>query len=720
VTDELKQKLTKRFHHFDADRAAPLFHKDQPGMASHDGKAYPAAMMANGVAWFYDRERRGEVKAGAPPNVNRGLLRDNLEGVATLYLVEGEGHAVAMRSVGVRGVVVAGGTQGLLSKGRAATDERAEVFGGRRVVVLFDPDTAGQTGAFKAGAAALKAGARGVWLLRRENLPEDWSPEMDVEDWLSTFDTRDAGAAGLHQLLLKAEESWLSSEKELKEASQDAPIQVLSETLHPKGRQELAPQVLLVAVRNEDGELKLAVWVAEEAESQGVGVSVRHDEPTTPRGAWHVVDQFEWDSISYMAGCGVDIPEAAIRGWMREDTKLSTPYVPAGHGITHAEVWDLVQAWFRENTGLDKWQVDVLTACCLLSWRVWDIPSFKSLPLIHLYGPPGSGKSLALSAIQQLFYRALLARGTSSNLHWIARDLGHGTHIMDEFQQDGDLGSKEGIHTLVQGCTRFGDTLRVQPHKGRNILTTFDLFGLRVVAGYEITGADQVGGYRRRVFRLPTRKKSATELPLEVRRNYGLEMDHERARHLRGLLLAWRGLELGRPMPSVLTHPALAQFEEAGIGGDSLQSIWPALCMVPEARPEAMASLLHAAKQWHLDQAVAEGEDAHVVLANAILDWIAAGKAPRCGSGWVVSLSELAAENEALGWRSGQNQGQLRAAATRLGLGKSTRRLVKGWHVTQLRGILLLEKDEAVARAFQELNLTWPPAGPEEVPEGCP
>ena len=156
LTVEQQEMLRARFVHADLPFCACLFHPDQPagGQMPIGGVMFPAVLMASNVAWFPDQEHRpdmpkprgdgtfAKMKTKASKGLRHLLVDDT--GAQELLIVEGEGDAFAARSVGLIGVVCAGGTSTLLNDSPAAAEQRRKVFAGKSLRFAFDPDEAGR------------------------------------------------------------------------------------------------------------------------------------------------------------------------------------------------------------------------------------------------------------------------------------------------------------------------------------------------------------------------------------------------------------------------------------------------------------------------------------------------------------------------------------------------------------------------------------------------
>jgi len=170
--------LTRRFRHFDPVRAACLFDPADPFgdyRPRGEDRTYPAFRMSNGVLWFYDREDRPTrsdgtpMKSKAPRGGRRFLCGPD---AAELMLVEGEGHAAALVSLGIPGIVACGGVSVFETDKAWARHELDRVMRGKAVRIAFDFDEAGKRASVRVARKLLACGAARVGILPKQPWPD--------------------------------------------------------------------------------------------------------------------------------------------------------------------------------------------------------------------------------------------------------------------------------------------------------------------------------------------------------------------------------------------------------------------------------------------------------------------------------------------------------------------------------------------------------------------
>lgn len=199
LTTTVSGALKERYRHFNFDLCSGAFSPEQPPggrvlvpVQGHFG----AAWMANGVTWFYERDRRPKRGDGRPmkakaPRGFRPFLGAPAE--TMVVLVEGEGDYIAACSVGLKGAVCTGGTRALLGKGMRAAIAR--LVDGRDAYLLFDPDREGREYALQCARRIFACGR--PLSVRIVELPAD----KDLEEFLAAFEDPGAARAALEELM---------------------------------------------------------------------------------------------------------------------------------------------------------------------------------------------------------------------------------------------------------------------------------------------------------------------------------------------------------------------------------------------------------------------------------------------------------------------------------------------------------------------------------------
>lgn len=582
LLDEQRDALAARFRHFDADSAAELFHPDQTGRAKFKDQPHPAVTMRNGVQWFYDRTNRpAKLKAMAPPgSSSRPPLTDDPRMAEPWHVVvEGEGDAVALASVGHRGIFCTGGTD--------YAAQQAKLFAGRRVWLLFDSDDAGARGARAFALAATNAGAEQVHVAK---LPEGTDPE----EWLGTFETRDAALAALHKVLGDAEQV---GRDDLLAAQEEADARDGFET--EKVMNAVDGENLIVTIW-EPGwdEPQLAVYgpsdfgaaADEPAPSPYPGREPpqQSEQSSVVRG-WRVLDALRVADQKRVYRPRVD-------DGMDELVKLGTVMVPPtpAEAVDHGELWDRVRAFFERWLAAADDDYDVLTAYTFVGWRLEDA-GFGKVPFLRIWGASSSGKTRTVELMHMVSCYGLYASLTSSNLHRVVQSLGSFTLLWDEFNPENMSrdGARDLVNMLNLSQTRISRAIRMVPGgKGEDMkIGTFKLFGPKVFCGYLPTEDD---GFRRRtieinmsrVSHVPDSKRFAT-LPREA---------EEEARECRAGLLAWRAEQLARGLVDAAGDATHDELVGRGVHA-MLDTFWPLLYVAPPDRPEVRAALMERAER---------------------------------------------------------------------------------------------------------------------------
>ncbi|MHC4062984.1 MAG: toprim domain-containing protein [Planctomycetota bacterium] len=580
--------LSKRFRHFYLDRCAPLFHHDQPENGEHTRRGqgkFPAVLMVSDAWWYPDRERRPvDPKNGRPikaqaSSTRKLLVHPDCKDASEVLVVEGEGHAVAVASVGHTQVVAAGGTQNLAKASRKAAPGRQVAFEGKCVRILFDPDDAGQAAAHKVAKVVLDAGATHVAIISKEMLPNGWLPSMDVEDWLATFDDAELALENLNQLM--ASVAWQEDiDGEADRIIEPRNVAVESARLPIAGT---GRSVLLTTVyTSAEDQLRLAVHAPESffaADGSGFGQSIRHDdEPAV--WATRVVDSFSHGNRVYEPPRSADYLEEV------RERALTVPAPPNESGEPDSALWvDLLGFFQRWLVLTDQRHYVVMGAWTLLSWRLNDA-GFRYVPPLRFTGLPGTGKSVALTCVHAVAYHGRMLRWTPDNLHRVADAYRDGVQCFDELHLNRGR-TKDAQERMqdqfAQAWDRYSHEVRYEG-AGRGI-QKYRSFLMPVTAGYQ---ADEHLGVARR--------SAVIELqPVELEKHQQFLEQPQRlsreAEELRGRLLAWRFRHSAEPKQDEEGNSLADRVKEIA-GREIGQAFWPLVQMVPVDCPDDLESLL--------------------------------------------------------------------------------------------------------------------------------
>jgi len=572
ISNSQVKALQGRFLHFNPDKCGSLFHTDQPedGTFSVDGKKHPAALMRNGAKWFYDREHRPTNKQGQPlktkaPAGTRRMLFDTLE-PAELLVVEGEGHAIACCSLGLKGVVAAGGVNTLLTNKPQAREHRRQVFQGKSVRLLFDPDEAGQAAVTKAARGILEAGAARTTTILLEALPESWLRGMDVEDWLASFDTPEAATVGLMELL--GATSWADPEED---DSKQKPLAVESERfpLVGTGRSALVTTVY----DTKSDKLQLAIFAPEnlldDRPQEVRGYGDHHDAQPSAEWAVRVVDSWTLGGRIYEPPPGSEFL-AEIR-----ERAVMAPAAPFEGPDADEELWrDLLKFLERWVVLAEPVHYMLVAAWAMLSYRLNDA-MHRYVPPLRFTGLPGTGKSIALTCVHALAYWARMYRWTPDNVHRVADAHRDGVLLFDELHLDRGR-AQDGQERMIDQCANsFDRHNREGRYEGAGKgMRTYRTFLMYATGGY---AADEHQGIARRSVVIPMGR-----VKLALHQQY-LDMPegfYAEAEELRGRLLAWRFRRAPEPKQDEEGNPLADRLKQVA-GKEIGQAFWPLLQVVP-------------------------------------------------------------------------------------------------------------------------------------------
>ncbi len=586
LTKEQAEGLAKRFRHFDAERAAPLFHQDQTGTNMVGKKTYPAVLMVNSVQWHYNRDYRPKAKTKAPPGPRPGLTDDPKLEESCHVIVEGEADAVALLSVGQQGVFCTGGTD--------YARQHGPLFKGRNIYLLFDGDDPGRTGARAFALAALDAGAQRVHVAQ---LPEGEDPES----WLDKFETPERAQAELQALLAKAESL---DANELRKARDEQDESDGFEARHIYTAQD--GDNLLVTIWEPGWEkTRLAVFgpltFGDDVNAAPPYPGGEEDEPA-PQGeqgelgasiarGWRVMDGLRLADrkLVYRPAGDDGIGELIRMG------SMIVPPTPDNATQDPRLLWlDLVE-YFRRWLFAGEADYHVLTAYTLACWHLED-GQFECAPFLRIHGSSGSGKTRAVELLHLVSNVGLYGALTPANLHRVVNELGEFTLFWDEFNPENMSRNeaRELITAMNMSQKRASRMLRMVPgkQKGDDMRAkAFRLFGPKVFCGYLVTEDD---GFTRRTINLNMGAHRG-KVPLEMRFVQLPQEAKDEARELRARLLAWRAqmLERGKANPlGDAAHDLLVK--ESGLVSVA-EAWWPLFYVLPEGMDDVRTILLERA-----------------------------------------------------------------------------------------------------------------------------
>ena len=666
LTDAQAAALAKRFKWFDAAASAALFSAEQEG-GQFDVKgqgSFPGIRMANGATWFYDREKRprrfntegkdlGPMKTRAPFGERRLCCTDR--NAKELVLVEGEGHATALASLGFPGGIVAcGGVSVFESRAAWAEEELRALCTGKRVRILFDPDPPGIKAAAKVAARLLEIGATAVAVLPPQ---EDWAQGADVEDWLSSFASPQAAYLELTRRLGSL--AWVDGADTAKAKKDEDAL----EEIHVRTARVTMPdasEALLVSVWDEEAKkLSLAVLGPPgeaPAEAAAAKESVRHDAAPEdePVAGWQLVDSWTHEGKRYVPDEG---------GAMLDSIRSRSLILPAPPSPTYGtseELWGDVSKFIGTWLALSNpRQYDVLTAYVLMTYRLFDA-AFPITAYLRFHGPPGSGKGRALAVMKSICCWSVDGQPSSENLHRVVEYYGEVSLFVDEFHlNEKSETAQRVIDTLNLGNDAQKRKLRCDTEDGRMVVNAFKLFGPKIFAGY---GHDEHEALARRSVSV---NMMGVNVPDDIALFALPERFYSQAYALRRRLMAWRGSkrQLGMPDPE---GPRARKLRERA-GREVGQIFWPLVEMVPDGMPDALESVMDAAEgrcqDTHATRAIG--------LEALILEKLTGVHAHDCGDGRMFYASQDVVDQ----LDRQQTTVAIIGAMKRLGLTHSRRRL---------------------------------------------
>jgi hypothetical protein len=651
--------------------------------------------MASDTKWFLVKsERPHNAKTGAPfkskaPYGLRPLLVDD-RAKKELIAVEGEGHAVALLSIGATGVLCGGGVNNFWARGTAAAVDRAAVYEGKSVRFLLDPDPAGRAAVIKAARQALDSGALRVAIV---DLPTEG---QDVEDWLATFATPDAAQAALFQLLGTSD--WEGAEeldKREKDAAEDVMAFVQSRRIWQQGDDE--PTLIMMVYDEKTRRTALSVYGPLEDVTPELAKYGDTDIDRTHRG-WRTMDSWSYDGTTFLP----DVEGATLQ--YLEERTLILPQSPPDKPMSSKQLWIAVRDFIQTWVHLDESVYDCLVAYVLMSYRLEDA-GFHHVPYLRFYGPPGTGKGRGLEVMSSLCSRSFVSQPTVSNIHRVVEYFGFITMVFDEFHLDRGM-SRESqqkmVDTLCLGYRRGMGVIRVvDAPGGRKVIQQFPLFGCKIFAGY---GHDEDESLARRTVNI---KMSDITVPESMDLMCLPARFYEDAAVLRGELLAFRGRALSRGLPDPEGPRAIRLRREAGtfVG----QVFFPLVSMVPDGMTLELNNLMAVASQRRADAKKTRETSEESYLIDALCSVIDDGEAHIIDDGKDLFITTEHLHDKALE-RTGLPLNTVPRRLQSLGLKHSRRRVPsRSSGKTAPRGGFAIAENDAILRDLTErYGIQWP------------
>lgn len=693
--------LDARFQHFSEEKSAPLFHADQSSQHTVEGKKYPAIKMATGTWWFPDREHRPVVagkdgttrilKTKAPKGM-RTLLVDALD-AQEILVVEGEGGAVAAMSVGLKGVVCAGGVGTLLTKSPQAAEHRRQIFQGKSTRLAFDPDAAGRASVTRAARNILEAGAVRVAII---DLPQEG---QDLEDWLGTFDTAELALGALLKLL--GATAWEGAEDLQKREKEQSPTLqfVQSKLVHQAG--DTVPTLVVMVYDEETRKAQLAVYgPMEDLPSE---VLEYGQEAMVDRG-WRLLDSWRYGGEEYLPDMGGDIQTNL------DERTLVLPPPPALEPMSSVDLWVAIRAFIRKWVAVPAPLYDPMTGYVFMTYRLKD-GQFQYVPYLRFYGPTGKGKGRGLDVMSALCWRSYTSQPSSGNLHRLIEFLGDITLIFDEFHLDRGM-SRESQQRLIDilnlGNKRGQGLTRVEEVHGRRVIKHFPLFGAKCFGGY---GHDEEESLARRTVNIPM---GTVPVPAEMNLLALPPEFYAEAAMLRSHLLAFRARKLALGMPDPRNPRALELRDRAG--PEVAQVFFPLVSMVPEALKEELRSVMDCAvgRKAAAQQTREASPEAYLLeaLAKVVDDGLSHPLQDGQDGDLFVTTADLYEAQDR--WDS---PAVLARKLQSLGVPHGRKRISKQAGGTAPRGGFLLRlKDRRLGELMARHGIIWPRPGKDVIP----
>ncbi len=718
LTTTVSGALKERYRHFNFDLCSGAFSPEQPPggrvlvpVQGHFG----AAWMANGVTWFYERDRRPKRGDGRPmkakaPRGFRPFLGAPAE--TMVVLVEGEGDYIAACSVGLKGAVCTGGTRALLGKGMRAAIAR--LVDGRDAYLLFDPDREGREYALQCARRIFACGR--PLSVRIVELPAD----KDLEEFLAAFEDPGAARAALEELMAATPAVEAEDVEALLSGENLQRVHALQRRVRIPGSK--VPALVVTVYDAERDRAQLAAFAPPECfESGNPWEEEDHphyapepgpeDVEVGPHG-WRLLDAWEFCGRLYLPHVLGDTQRALRNG------RLVVPPAQLHEGADDAaQLWRDVRELYRRWAILpDARDYDVLTAFAFLTYRVHDA-GFGFCPYIYVQGESGRGKGQVLGLSKLLCMAAYKSKPTAAGLHRFLDFHAEATPIMDEihFDRMGRETQEALMDVLCRGYERGEASTRMM-HQHRKpgsedpdmVPRDFEVFGPKLMAGYRFTDEE---GVRRRTYVIRTlpRDLEFGDKPEHLRGRFELPSEvMEEAQRLRARLLAWRGRELLKGRPADGTERAVRLDRE--VGAKVGQAWWPLLAIVPEGMDDVLGKLLEAARalREELENTVTQGPEARALQAAAE---VARGRralplATARRRAVLVQLADVAAQLQEREPNVTVDQVKHRLAVLEYGRPQ----VVEDGKKRQRYGFVLeLEEGGTTAAAMRRHGVEWPP-----------
>lgn len=546
-----------------------------------DGERYPCVVMANGVRWFYDRERRppgrsGPRKAIAPEGVPRALLGE-VEAKQDPVLFEGERDWLTALSVGLKGALCAGGATNL-------DDAQVALLAPcPNVVVMFDADEPGRHAADALAAQLVEAGCRSVKIAR---IP---LADADYSDWAESLPPGQVLEQTLG-LIQAADKVGKRDAKRIRREQQEERKPAEVDEFSAPG-----------------GDLVVAVWkpgdpaTPHRVDLPGSAAFAHHDRAASQRSGLLVVNEVAcWENEPAPADDGV--PDAYAQQDHRRDLppvlvplggetfQKRIVVVPSGakeHGSSEALFDDLV-ALIDAYFVADPRFLSAMASYVLLTYRYQDA-GYEVLPYIRVVGQAGKGKTRFLRIMRELCFRSVFVAGIRpAHLYRILEYFPSGiTMVFEEFNlDDRSAEAREYVDMLNAGNQR-GTFVPRMAGRQFNEISWLPLFSPKVLT----TTNDLLNeGLVRRSL---TTRLGTLPIPAEKRFSQLPDEFYARCASLRRRLLGWRFAKRGLP---VNEH---AEKRRGDMDAGLWQNYFPLVAMVPEKRPGATEAILElAGVQW--------------------------------------------------------------------------------------------------------------------------
>jgi hypothetical protein len=634
LTSGQAEDLRARIPFLDEAATELFFDAVQPesGLFSvKDQGQFPGVRMCNGAIWFYDRSHRplgeanarGErppMKVKAPSKGARHLIVDDVN-VPELVVVEGEGHGVALASIGYRGVVIAGGTKALLSQQGEAPARRENIFRGKTVRILFDNDEAGRTAAKLVAQAILDAGATSVAIVEPE-----WDPGVDVEDWILTHETRERALGQLLELLAGAH-TVTAEELSAEIIPPAGPILTQSARVDIAGLPR--PILLATTYQRESRKVGLVAYAPKALLDGASGPieSVQHD-VLDSEWEWRVGERFRLAGQIYEPDMSGDLPTL-----VRADA-LVLPPGPFEGEDSWEQLFRDVKSYIASWVALPHRRDYVsATAYCLLTW-VYRDAELDKMPELRIDGGSGLGKGRLLKVLGQLCWRSVDVNTTPDNLHRFLKFIGDATQLFDEYHPDRGR-SREAQERLID---TYNLGFERNKFTGRCIegdqFGFFPMFGARIKAGY---ACDELDATVRRSVVVTLKDK--VEVPASMKHMKMPAKFFTDGEALRARLLAWRFRQHGSGEIVEAGNRYFLELDEIGVGGELADTFAPLAATIPTG--EERKVLFEIAQDRMKRFAAVREADETAFLLGVVADVIAAGRAFHEEDDWIVPTVDL-------------------------------------------------------------------------------